>query len=240
MTPVRRARLRRVACIAVTAIAAGCTIPITAQTITGGALNAGAMFMVDRLNDESATGAGRYDYLVDASAAELTEIFEAAVADANRRHMFPDRGDRAASESPPAIAEDGDGVVLASRRGRPARRGDPPEPETFPDRQWTPSPMFGFRGDAPEARGDTLLWVVTHRAERQVAFLLVPRGKDGRSAPTRVALMPYDPPADVFLSVPADHAQRNAVEALHQAFYFAVTERLGDGAFRVRYGAGRP
>jgi hypothetical protein len=44
-------------------------------------------------------------------------------------------------------------------------------------------------------------------------------------------IAPYDPPADALLSVPSDHAQRNAVEALHQTFYMAAVARFGPGVF---------
>jgi len=212
---------------AAAAAAASCTIPITAQTLTGGAINAGAMLFVDQYNDEAFEGEGTYRYHSELDVDTLAALFEAAVEAANRRHMFP-----AAAPAPAArvtaAGEPADGVVLARAAGRAWRPDDPPRPETFPQRQWTPAPLFSIRAGSPEARGDTLMWIVTHRASRQVAFLLVPPG-GGTAA--RVALVPYDPPGDIFLSVPNDHAQRNAVEALHQAFYFAALERFGRRAF---------
>jgi hypothetical protein len=210
--------------------ATGCTIPITAQTITGGALNVGAMLFVDRYNEGSGEGEGSHAYDVRARSDTLAALFEAALAEANRAHLFPRAAAHPAPQPDdvPAGGRAGDDVILARAPGRAWRTDDPPAPETFPGRQWTPAPLFSVRAGSPEVRGDTLLWVVTHRAARQVAFLLVPG--DGGAA-TRVALLPYDPPADVLLSVPSDHAQRNAVEALHQAFYFVALEHLGPGAF---------
>lgn len=213
--------------LAATLVTWGCTIPITAQTITGGALNAGALLFVDRYNEGSGDGEGAHAYDVRAGADTLAALFRLAVADANRRHLFP------AADSDPAPAATSDDVVLARAPGRGWRDDDPPAPETFPGRQWTPAPPFSVRSDGPEVRGDTLIWVVTHRAARQVAFVLVPR--DGGAA-SRVAFIPYDPPADVLLSVPSDHAQRNAVETLHQAFYFVAAAHLGPGALAYREG----
>lgn len=230
---MRAAGLAAVAFAAV-AGASGCTIPITAQTVTGGALNAGALLFVDRYNEGIGEGEGAYAYDVRADADTIAALFRRAVADANRRHLFPAAGsDRVAPASPddsPAAEGAEDDVILARAPGGAWRSDDPPAPETFPARQWTPAPPFSLRSASPEARGDTLLWVVTHRAARQVAFVLVPR--DG--AASRVAFIPYDPPADVLLSVPSDHAQRNAVEALHQAFYFAAVTHLGREALAYR------
>jgi hypothetical protein len=225
------------ACLALGALAAvagasGCTIPITAQTITGGALNAGALLFVDRYN-EGSDGAHSYD--VDAGADTLAALFRAAISDANRAGLFPrpERAEASPVRPSEGVRADGDDVILARAPGRAWRADDPPAPETFPGRQWTPAPQFSIRAGSPETRGDTLLWVVTHRAARQVAFILVPRG----DAATRVAFVPYDPPADVLLSVPSDHAQRNAVEALHQAFYFMALEHLGRETFNYRQSA---
>lgn len=220
------------ACAAVWA--AGCTIPITAQTLTGGALNAGALLFIDQINDGSDAAEGSYAYVSELEADTLASLFEAAVEEANRSHMYV----RDPSEATPAVESDGadgvtDGVVLAQAAGRAWRPDDPPRPETFSDRQWTPAALFSIRAGSPEVRGDTLMWIVTHRASRQAAFLLTRRG-DGSA--THVAIVPYDPPADVFLSVPDDHAQRNAVEALHQAFYFAARERFGPGVFAESVG----
>lgn len=236
-------RAAALAAVASTAIAGawGCTIPITAQTVTGGALNAGALLFVDRFNEGSGEGEGAHAYDVRAGADTLAALFRLAVADANRRHLFPSTGSDGEPESDPEPATSPDepltaegaedDVVLARAPGRAWRTDDPPVPETFPARQWTPAPPFSLRSDSPEARGDTLVWVVTHRAARQVAFVLVPR--DGGAA-SRVAFIPYDPPADVLLSVPSDHAQRNAVEALHQAFYFVAVAHLGRDALAYR------
>lgn len=230
-------RIAGLAAVALTAVvvAWGCTIPITAQTITGGALNAGALLFVDRYNEGSGDGEGAYAYDVRAGTDTLTALFRLAVADANRRHLFPAAGSEPEpsalrDETPVAEGADDD-VILARAPGRAWRADDPPVPETFPARQWTPAPPFSVHSGSPEARGDTLLWVVTHRAARQVAFVLVPRD-DG--AASRVAFIPYDPPADVLLSVPSDHAQRNAVEALHQAFYFVAVAHLGREALAYR------
>jgi len=212
-------RARRALALGITVVAAGCTIPITAQTITGGALNAGALLLVDRYNERS--GEGSYVYYVRADRDSLAAMFEAAVERANHEHLFP-------RSRPPNVAGDHapDGVLLARAPRRAWRPDDPPPPETFPGRQWTPEPLFSVRAGSPEARGDTLVWVVTHRAGRQAAFELAP----GRGDATRVSLVPYEPPADVLTSVPSDHAQRNAVEALHQTFRQAVSQRLGPGA----------
>ncbi|MFW6088868.1 MAG: hypothetical protein ACODAB_03880 [Gemmatimonadota bacterium] len=221
-----------VAC-AVVAAASGCTIPITAQTITGGALNAGALLFVDRYNEGTGEGEGAYAYDVRAGADTVAALFRLAVADANRRQLFAAAGSDPGSRPVPSAGSAADDVILARAPGRGWRDDDPPEPETFPARQWTPAPPFSVRSGSPEARGDTLFWVVTHRAARQVAFVLVPR--DGGAA-SRVAFIPYDPPAEVLLSVPSDHAQRNAVEALHQAFYFVAVEHLGREALAYRQG----
>lgn len=232
-----RAGLAAVACAAVVG-AWGCTIPITAQTITGGALNAGALLFVDRYNEDTGEGEAAHAYDVRADPDTLAALFRFAVADANRRHLFPaarsdpDPASSSAAEAPTSGTAEDD-VVLARAPGRGWRDDDPPPPETFPGRQWTPAPPFSVRSGGPEVRGDTLIWVVTHRAARQVAFVLVPR--DGGAA-SRVAFIPYDPPADVLLSVPSDHAQRNAVEALHQAFYFVAVAHLGPGALAYRQG----
>ena len=217
---MRHARLA-LAALATVAGTSGCTIPITAQTITGGALNAGALLFVDRYNEGSE---GTHTYDVRAGADTRATLFLAAITVANRAHLFP----RPAPEASPSRSSDnapadGDDVILARAPGRAWRADDPPAPETFPGRQWTPAPQFSIRAGSPEARGDTLLWVVIHRAARQVAFILLPRDDHA----TRVAFVPYDPPADVLMSVPSDHAQRNAVEALHQAFYFKALEHLG-------------
>jgi hypothetical protein len=230
-----RVRLATVA-LATAACTSGCTIPITVQTITGGALNAGALLFVDRYNEGSGEGEGSHAYDVRAGADTLASLFRVAIAEANRAHLFPGAvadpspGPSASPERESTVEAAGDEVILARAPRGAWRADDPPAPETFPGRQWTPAPQFSVRAGSPEVRGDTLLWVVTHRAVRQVAFVLVPR--DGVAA-TRVAFLPYDPPADVLLSVPSDHAQRNAVEALHQAFYFvaleAVTYRQGVG-----------
>lgn len=224
--PLPRSRVGRAAVLAAAGVAAGCTIPITAQTLTGGAINAGAMLFVDQYNDGAFEGEGTYRYHSRLAVDTLAALFEDAVEEANRDHMFP----RTAPGAAPLVAEEdeADGVVLARSAGRAWRPEDPPRPETFSERQWTPAPLFSIRAGSPEARGDTLMWIVTHRASRQVAFLLVPP-EEGTAA--RVALVPYDPPGDVFLSVPNDHAQRNAVEALHQVFYFAALERFGRAAF---------
>lgn len=185
---------------------AGCTVPITSQTLTSGALNAGALLFVDRHNDESGD-AYHYHTVVDADA--LAGTFEAAVADANHAYLFPPSGrDRARA------ADEG--------------RTSGPTTRRIPDRQWTPAPLFDVEPESPKARGDTLVWIVTHRATRRVAFLLVPRR--GTTA-TEVVIAPYDPPADALLSVPSDHAQRNAIEALHQTFYMAAVARFGTGVF---------
>lgn len=234
MSARRRSRSPRALALPVAAlaaaVAAGCTIPITAQTLTGGAINAGAMLFVDRYND-GYEGNGAYHYFVAAERDTLAALFEAAVAEANLAHMFPAAPREPAPAPPdaePVEGEEGDGVVLARASRRGWRPEDPPAPETFSERQWTPAPLFTIRAQSPEARGDTLMWVVTHRASRQAAFLLISR--EGVPA-TRVALVPYDPPSDVFLSVPDDHAQRNAVEALHQVFWFAARDRLGPDVF---------
>lgn len=230
-----RAPAALVAAVCAAVWTAGCTIPITAQTLTGGALNAGALLFIDQINDGSDAAEGSYAYVSALEADSLAALFEAAVEEANRSHMFsrPATDARPTAEAGGAGAADGaarasDGVVLARAAGRAWRPDDPPRPETFSDRQWTPAPLFSIRAGSPEARGDTLMWIVTHRASRQAAFLLTSR-TDGSA--TRVAIVPYDPPADVFLSVPEDHAQRNAVEALHQAFYFAARARFGPGVF---------
>ena len=231
-------RIVGLAAVALTAAVGtwGCTIPITAQTITGGALNAGALMFVDRYNEDAGDG-GAHAYDVRAGADTLAALFRLAIGDANRRDLFPAAGSdidpSASRDATPAAAsaEGDDDVVLAHAPGRAWRADDPPAPETFPARQWTPAPPFSVRSDSPEARGDTLLWVVTHRAARQVAFVLVPR--EGGAA-SRVAFIPYDPPAAVLLSVPSDHAQRNAVEALHQAFYFVAVRHLGREALVYR------
>ena len=203
-----------------------CTLPLTTQTLTGGALNAGAMLFVDRYNDEDFQGRGAYRYEAKAGVDTLAAIFEAAIGRANRSHLHRSMtrdGPRSSPGRPVSSAEDG--IVLArAPAGRRARREDPPARETFPQRQWTPSPRYSIPAGSPTARGDTLSWIVTHRSARQVAFLLV--GRSG-SVATTVAILPYDPPNDVFLSVPTDHAQRNAVETLHETFYFAVAEELG-------------
>ncbi len=217
---------------------AGCTLPLTTQTLTGGALNAGALLFVDQYNDGGFEGRGTYRYVARASVDTLAAIFEDAIEDANRSHLFPvDRPDRNPPDARPVAAGD-DGVVLARSPGnRRARRDDPPSRETFPERQWTPSPRYTVRAGSPTVRGDTLTWVVTHRSARQVAFLLV--GKEDAPS-TRVAIAPYDPPSGLFLSVPADHAQRNAVETLHETFYFAVAERLGSDVLTTLSGGARP
>lgn len=228
-------RIARLAAMVLTVVggAWGCTIPITAQTITGGALNAGALLFVDRYNDGTGEGEGSHAYDVRAGADTLAALFRLAVADANRRHLFPAAGSDPDAAATPDLTAEGtdDDIILARAPGRAWRADDPPAPETFPARQWTPAPPFSLRSDSPEARGDTLLWVVTHRAARQVAFVLVPRDGDAAS---RVMFIPYDPPADVLLSVPSDHAQRNAVEALHQAFYFVAVTYLGREALSYR------
>lgn len=238
-----RSRASVAAAVSAAALVAGCTIPITAQTLTGGALNAGALLFIDRINDGSDAAEGSYAYVSELEADTLAALFEAAVEQANRSHMFSRiqpatptaEADGAGSadaagrvESADGAERAADGVVLAQAAGRAWRPDDPPRPETFSDRQWTPAPLFSIRAGSPEVRGDTLMWIVTHRASRQAAFLLTPRTE---GAATRVAIVPYDPPADVFLSVPEDHAQRNAVEALHQAFYFAARARFGPGVF---------
>lgn len=236
---MRNARSARLAVAALTTVActSGCTIPITAQTITGGALNAGALLLVDRHNEGSGEGEGSHAYDVRADADTLAALFRVAIADANRVHLSPRAVSDSAptpvvsSERAPRAAGAVDDVILARAPGRAWRPDDPPAPETFPGRQWTPAPQFSVRAGSPQVRGDTLLWVVTHRAARQVAFVLVSRGGAGA---TRVAFVPYDPPADVVLSVPSDHAQRNAVEALHQAFYFVALEHLGPDAVTYR------
>lgn len=223
--------------LASAACTSGCTIPITAQTITGGALNAGALLFVDRYNEGSGEGEGSYAYEVRAGADTLAALFRSTIDDANHAHLVPRAvpypAASASSEQAPTAEAAGDDVILARAPGRAWRPSDPPAPETFPGRQWTPAPQFSVRAGSPEVRGDTLLWVVTHRAARQVAFVLVPR--DGVAA-TRVTFAPYDPPADVLLSVPSDHAQRNAVEELHQAFYFVALEHLGRNAFDYQQG----
>lgn len=223
--PVSRGRWRLAAVLLATGPASACTLPLTTQTLTGGALNAGAVLFVDRYNDEGFEGRGAYRYEADASVDTLAAIFEAAIARANRSYLHRST----TRHAPPSTGRSGssaeDGVVLArAPGGRRARREDPPARETFPRRQWTPSPRYSIRAGSPVVNGDTLSWVVTHRSARQVAFLLVRRG--GGVAAT-VAILPYDPPNDVFLSVPSDHAQRNAVETLHETFFFAVADHLG-------------
>ncbi|MFW6083869.1 MAG: hypothetical protein ACODAA_01505 [Gemmatimonadota bacterium] len=220
-------RLPPAAAIVALALSAGCTLPLTTQTLTGGALNAGALLFVDHYNDDIESR-GAYRYEARAGVDTLAAIFKTAIEEANRAHLFrPREGDRPRPPERP-VAEGGDGVVLARAPGnRRARRDDPPPSETFPRRQWTPSPRFMIQADSPVVRGDTLKWVVTHRSAREVAFMLVRRSGDGSA---HVAIVPYDPPNDVFLSVATDHAQRNAVESLHETFYFAVVERLGPTA----------
>lgn len=221
------------AMLAASVCATGCTIPITAQTITGGALNAGALLLVDQYNDGAGEGDGSHAYDIRADADTLAALFRVAIGEANRAYLFPTTVSETSppSDDVPAAGRGEDDVILARAPGRAWRPDDPPAPETFPGRQWTPAPLFSVRPGGPEVRGDTLLWVVTHRAVRQAAFALVPRES---GAATRVALVPYDPPTEILLSVPSDHAQRNAVEALHQAFYFTVLEHLGPGAFAYR------
>lgn len=232
--PSRSLPVRALLALAATTVASGCTIPITAQTITGGALNAGALLFVDRYNEGS--GEATYTYHVRAGPDTLAALFESAVERANREHMFPAR------RRPAAADRETDGVILARAPGRAWRPDDPPAPEAFPERHWTPEPLFSPRTGSPEVRGDTLLWVVTHRAGRRATFQLV--SGEG-SAVTRVVLSPHEPPADVLTSVPADHAQRNAVEALHQVFYFALREHLGpvvllDGREFARHAEAEP
>ena len=193
---------RPLACLAAVVVA-GCTIPVTAQTLTGGALNAGALFLVDERNDDY-DGDGTYRYEARVELDTLAAVFETAVATANRAHMFP-----------PIASERSD---AASRKG------------LVPRRQWTPVPPFSLRGGDPEVHGDTVSWVVTHRARRRVSFRLV--GHSGRRR-TTVLMAPYEPPGDVLLSVAQDHAQRNAVEALREVFYFAAVGRLGPDALLV-------
>lgn len=218
------------------ALSAGCTLPLTTQTLTGGALNAGALLFVDQYNDGDFAGRGAYSYDARASAGTLAAVFEAAVRKANRTDFARSTGRDGRPPAGRPVAEDEDGVVFARSPGsRRARRDDPPATETFPKRQWTPSPRYSIRAGSPEVRGDTLTWIVTHRSSRQVAFLLVAEDEEL----THVAIMPYDPPSDVFLSVPSDHAQRNAVETLHETFYFAVAERLGSGTLTSSSRTGR-
>lgn len=218
-------------------LSAGCTLPLTTQTLTGGALNAGALLFVDQYNDGDVDGRGAYRYDARASVDTLAAVFEAAVAEANRIHLLQSTGRDGRRTDGRAVAAGRDGIVFARSPGnRRVRRDDPPPRETFPERQWTPSPRYSIRAESPTVRGDTLSWVVTHRSAREVAFLLVDTG--GGTA--RVAIVPYDPPSDVFLSVPADHAQRNAVETLHETFYFAVAKRLGPDVLTSSPGAGRP
>lgn len=188
-----------------------CTVPITSQTITSGALNAGALLFIDRHNNESE---GAYRYNARLPADSLADVFEAAVEAANHAYLFP-------------RAEGAEGSEGGYASGAGAHAGESTR-SRIPDRQWTPAPLFDVEPGSPVARGDTLAWVVTHRATRRVAFLLVPRSG---TAATRVLITPYDPPADAFLSVPSDHAQRNAVEALHQTFYMAAVAHFGPGVF---------
>lgn len=237
-----RRRSRRPAWLAATLLASGlsavCTLPLTTQTLTGGALNAGAILFVDRYNDGDSEGRGAYRYEARASVDTLTAVFEAAIEEANRSHLFRSGEDRSPRHADRPVAAGRDGIVLARSPGnRRARADDPPAWETFPQRQWTPSPRYAVRAGSPTVHGDTLSWVVTHRSARQVAFLLVER--EG-SAATTVAIVPYDPPNDVFLSVPTDHAQRNAVETLHETFYFAVVERLGAEVLTRPFGGEGP
>lgn len=225
----RRGYVRRsllAAAIIAFGLSVGCTLPLTTQTLTGGALNAGALLFVDHYNDGGFEGRGTYRYVAHAGVDTLAAIFEAAIEDANRSHLFPaaEQSGHPPEERPVAAGEDG--IVLARLPGnRRARPDDPPARETFPARQWTPSPRYTVRAGSPIVLGDTLTWIVTHRSNRQVAFRLV----ENDSVSTRVSIVAYDPPNDVFLSVPADHAQRNAVETLHEIFHFAVVERLGSG-----------
>jgi hypothetical protein len=226
MTPRARRPVRLAAGLSACAAMAGCTVPITSQTITSGALNAGALFFVDRHNNE---GEDAYRYHAAVDADQLAATFEAAVEEANHAHLFPParpKGHQVAEGPRPGGA---DAAEFVSAGAGHAERADPKRPSRrIPDRQWTPAPLFDVEPGSPTARGDTLVWIVTHRATRRVAFLLVP--KAGATA-TKVVIAPYDPPADALLSVPSDHAQRNAVEALHQAFYLAAVARFGPGVF---------
>lgn len=227
MTARARPPVRLAAALSVCAAMAGCTVPITSQTITSGALNAGALFFVDRHNNE---GEDAYRYLAAVDADQLAATFEAAVEEANHAHLFPrarPKGHQVADGPRPRGADAAEFVSAGA--GHAEHADDPERPSRrTPDRQWTPAPLFDVEPGSPTARGDTLVWIVTHRATRRVAFLLVP--KAGATA-TKVVIAPYDPPADALLSVPSDHAQRNAVEALHQAFYLAAVARFGTGVF---------
>lgn len=189
-----------VALVAFAGLASACQLPVTSQTMTGGAINAGTMFFVDQLNDDSYAGEGYYDYRARLSADTLAAVFLASVREANRDHLFP--------------------RSLRADAGTGADRPD------FPARHWTPAPLFSLESETPAASGDSLAWIVTHRAESQVTVVLVRRGPGTAS----LTIAPHDPSGGLMLTVPRDHAQRNAVEVLREKLFLAVAERFGDDA----------
>lgn len=224
---------RTVVLVLCAAAPAACTIPITSQTVTGAMINAGAMYVVDQWNEDSYRREGFYDYVSDASADTLIDVFVTSVEAANREFLFPGgpAEDPAPDSTAPVVMAGADAWLVGAFDEQARRENDPPRPETFPERQWTPRPRFEIRVDSPIARGDTLVWVVTHRGARQAAFYVVPEAATPDwPARTRVAFRPWNPPADLFLSVPTDHAQRNAVEELHALYVSEIARRLGPDA----------
>lgn len=184
--------------VACAGLVTACQLPITSQTMTGGAINAGTMFFVDQLNDDSYAGEGYYDYRTRLSVDTLAAIFVESVREANRDHLYPES--------------------LRADAGTGAERPN------FPARHWTPAPLFSLESETPVARGDSLTWIVTHRAESQVAVVLVRRAPGTAS----LTIAPHDASSGLMLTVPRDHAQRNAVEALRETLFLEVAQRFGD------------
>lgn len=195
------------------AIVAGCSIPATTQSLSGIALNSGALVALHTVN--SADDEGRYRYACRAEMEEVLWALGETIRRANREALSPHPGGTAS----------GGGTAAESD----AAGSRPPPERTEPGKQATPVPFFEVDTQLSSAAADSVLYVITHRRLRRVAVTLVPGLAPGT---LRVTLYPFEPESGAFVFLAADDSQRNALEELHERFYMTVLELLGDDVLR--------
>ncbi|MEE9208781.1 MAG: hypothetical protein V3U67_10515 [Gemmatimonadota bacterium] len=166
---------------------------MTTESLSGLALGGGALAVLGEVNEAGVLSTSHYRYSYDAEMEEVVWLVQHVIRSANRAAYLAGPAETRRSSSP------------------------------APRKQVTPVPMFEIDRTLSKATGDSLVYVISFRRGRRVAFVATP----SNAKYVRIDIAPYEPESGALLMLAADDAQRNAVEALHEHFYKAARELRG-------------
>lgn len=181
----------------------GC-VPINPLTLQGLALNAIAFARLNYINHQSYKGEGYFKFIQGTDLLTVNNLVLYVVDSGNNKYTFPsffnDSAPPRTPANPPKVREN-----------------------IVPRIEAAPVPYFEIDNRHSRLLKDSLFYVVTVQGYKKVAVIAT---ASDNPVGVSITILPFRPNRGIFLTVPEDHAQINAVEIVEKALHMASRSRF--------------